>query len=220
MNAVTGHSQPGRFYKLSAAPINMRDHFLELIESEIERKKQGQKALIMAKMNSLVDPAIIEALYKASDAGVKVMLNIRGICCLRPGIPHVSKNIIATSIIGRYLEHSRIYYFYHGGEEKLFIASADWMPRNLDRRIELLVPIEDLACHAKLLNILKLRFKDTAKSRKLLGDGTYEKPKSKSRKSFSSQAELYAMACEAVEQAEKRKRTEFEPYKKDMQGDE
>jgi len=216
INAVTGHSQPGRFYKLAAAPIDMRDRFLELIEGEIARRKQGQKALIMAKMNSLVDPAIIKALYRASAAGVKIMLNIRGVCCLRPGVPHLSKHITATSIIGRYLEHSRVYYFYHGGEELLFISSADWMPRNLDRRIELLVPIQDPVSHAKLLRILKLYFKDTAKSRRLLDDGSYEKPRPTGKNAVSSQAKLYTMACDAVDAAEQMKRTEFQPYKKEI----
>jgi polyphosphate kinase len=211
-NAITGYSQPQDYLKVATAPINLRDRFLTLIEGEIERKKQGQKAVIKAKMNSLVDPALIEALYRASAAGVKVMLNIRGICCLRPGVARLSKNITATSIIDRYLEHARIFYFYHGGEEITYIASADWMPRNLDRRIELGVPVEDPACRRKLLAILNTYFKDNVKSRKLNGDGSYDPPAPPRYRRIASQERLYNQAREAVENAAAYRRTVFEAY--------
>ncbi|MCH5375744.1 MAG: polyphosphate kinase 1, partial [Planctomycetes bacterium] len=135
-NAITGYSQPQQYRKLAAAPFTLRDRLLELIDGEIARKKEGQKAHIMAQLNSLADPKIIDALYAASKAGVPVDLNVRGICCLKPGAPGLSENIRVVSILDRYLEHSRIIYFHHGGNELLLLSSADWMPRNLDRRIE------------------------------------------------------------------------------------
>ncbi len=172
-NTVTGYSQPQRFRQIEMAPIGLRDKLLEMIEAEIERKRHGQKAVIQAKLNALVDEQMIEALYAASQAGVKIRLNIRGICCLRPGVPGLSENITVTGVIDRFLEHSRVLYFYHGGDERLFISSADWMPRNLDRRVELLIPVEDAACRAKLMAILKVHFQDNVKARRLLPDGRY-----------------------------------------------
>ncbi|HEX4070888.1 MAG TPA: polyphosphate kinase 1, partial [Planctomycetaceae bacterium] len=127
-NAITGFSMPQRFRKIDAAPIGLRERIVEMIDAETERKNHGQKARIHAKLNSLVDPEIIEALYRASAAGVEIKLNIRGICCLRPGVTNLSKNIVVISIIDRFLEHSRILYFHHGGDRRLFISSADWMP--------------------------------------------------------------------------------------------
>src|SRR5258708_2162392 len=143
-NAITGYSQPQRYRKLEAAPTGLREKLLEMIEIETERQKHGQKARILAKLNSLVDTQIIDALYAASQAGVRIQLAVRGVCCLRPGVRNLSENISVVSIIDRFLEHSRIFYFYHGGDERVFISSADWMPRNLDRRVELLVPVEDI----------------------------------------------------------------------------
>lgn len=213
MNAITGYSQPRTLLKLAAAPFDLRDRILDLIEGEIERKKQGQKAQIMAKMNALVDPVIIRALYRASHAGVKIQLNVRGICCLRPGVKGLSRNITVTSIVDRYLEHSRIFYFLHGGEKKLFIASADWMPRNLDRRVELLIPVEDAACHAKLLNTLQACFKDNVKSRLILPDGTFRKPVRPRTNLFRCQDRLYTHLKDTCEKAGQLKRYELEPHK-------
>ena len=159
-NAITGFSMPQRFRKIDAAPIGLRERIVEMIDAETERKNHGQKARIYAKLNSLVDPEIIEALYRASAAGVEIKLNVRGICCLRPGVTNLSKNIVVVSIIDRFLEHSRILYFHHGGDRRLFISSADWMPRNLDRRVELLVPVEDPVLKDRLLLTLKTYFKD------------------------------------------------------------
>jgi polyphosphate kinase len=213
-NAITGYSQPQGLVKLEAAPTGLRLRFLELIESEIERKRQGQRALIMAKMNSLVDTEVIKALYRASRAGVKVLLNVRGICCLRPGLKGLSENITVVSIVDRFLEHSRIYYFYQGGEPKIFISSADWMSRNLDRRVELLVPIEDAASQKRVINILDTCFKDNVKGRKLLPNGQYEKPSPPpGKKGVRSQEILYQQAVAEVKQVEEASLTVFQPFR-------
>ena len=213
-NAVTGYSQPQPFLKLKAAPLGLRETFLELIDIEIERKRQGQKALIMAKMNSLVDAEITRALYRASKEGVKVLLNVRGICCLRPGVPGLSENISVISIVDRFLEHSRLYYFYHGGEDRMFISSADWMPRNLDRRVELMIPIQDPAARNRLVTILETYFRDNVKAHRLLPDGRYQRLSAPpGRKGFRSQEALYQEAAEIVKQLQKARRTVFEPYR-------
>ncbi len=212
-NSITGYSQPQKYQKLEAAPISLRDKILDLIHHETERKKQGQKARIVAKVNSLVDPQIIDALYEASEAGVKVKLNIRGICCLRPGVAKLSKNIEVVSIIDRFLEHARILYFYHGGDERVFISSADWMPRNLDRRVELLVPIEEENSRRKVIKILNTYFEDNAKARVLNGEGVYERiTPSKEKNLVRCQQVLYEETVAAVKQAEKAGRTVFEPH--------
>ncbi|MBP89448.1 MAG: polyphosphate kinase 1 [Planctomycetaceae bacterium] len=211
-NAITGYSQPKRYRKLAAAPTGLRDRLLEMIEAETKRKQQGQKAHIVAKVNSLVDPKIINALYAASQAGVTVKLNIRGICCLRPGVSGLSENIEAVSIIDRFLEHARIFYFYHGGDERVFISSADWMPRSLDRRVELLTPVEDIACQRRLIMILDTYFRDTRRARKLLPDGGYQAAQYEGE-GVSSQEVLYREACEAVKAAKQSHPTMFEPHR-------
>ncbi len=211
-NTITGYSQPQRFRKIEAAPIGLRDRVIQLIENETERKRQGQDAHIMAKMNSLVDPQVIEALYKASQAGVKVELNVRGICCLRPGVAGLSENITVVSIIDRFLEHSRIFYFHHGGDELVFIGSADWMQRNLDRRIELFVPVENPAASAKLIEVLKTCLNDNVKGRRLLADGGYERPGvTFGPTAARSQEILYRQAQEAQKRAERATGTVFVP---------
>jgi len=218
-NAVTGYSQPQPFLKLKAAPLGLRETFLELIDIEIERKRQGQKALIMAKMNSLVDAQIIRALYRASQEGIKVLLNVRGVCCLRPGVPGWSENISVVSIVDRFLEHSRVYYFYHGGENRLFISSADLMPRNLDRRVELMIPIQDPAARNRLVSILETYFRDNVKAHKLLPDGRYQRlSPPPGRKPFRSQEALYQDAEEIVKQLQKARRTVFEPHRPSVVG--
>lgn len=214
-NTVTGYSQPQRFRQIEMAPIGLRDKLLEMIEAEIERKRHGQKAVIQAKLNALVDEQMIEALYAASQAGVKIRLNIRGICCLRPGVPGLSENITVTGVIDRFLEHSRVLYFYHGGDERLFISSADWMPRNLDRRVELLIPVEDAACRAKLMAILKVHFQDNVKARRLLPDGRYEPVKQTSGgTAIRSQDALYHRASQAIKDADQAALTMFEPHRR------
>lgn len=213
-NAITGYSQPLTFRRIEAAPLGLRDKLLEMIRGETERKRHGQKATITAKFNSLSDPQIIEALYEASQEGVKIRLNIRGICCLRPGVPGLSENISVVSIIDRYLEHGRVLWFYHGGDNRVFISSADWMSRNLDRRVELLVPIDDPACRDRLISILEEYFLDTVKAHRLLPDGRYEPIKAVGRrKRHRSQESLYQQVTEAVNQAEQSRRTVFEPHR-------
>src|SRR6185503_8091149 len=160
------------YRKIEATPTGLRQRIVELIEAETHRRQQRQKAFIDAKINSLVDPEIINALYAASQAGVPIRLNIRGVCCLRPGVAGLSENISVISIVDRYLEHARIFHFHHGGDELVFISSADWMPRNLDRRIELLVPVEDPPLKSRLIDILETYFEDNVKARQLQPDGS------------------------------------------------
>lgn len=210
-NAITGYSQPLEFRKIEAAPLTLRDKLLELINGETSRKERGHKAHIVAKLNSLVDPQIIEALYKASQAGVSIKLNIRGICCLRPGVPGMSENISVISIVDRNLEHARIMYFYHGGDEQVFISSADWMPRNLDRRVELLVPVDDVACRQRLVSLLDTYFKDNVKATALQSDGTYV-PIS-GTPPFRCQSEHYRESCERFQAAREVERNIFVPHR-------
>ncbi|MEQ8786281.1 MAG: polyphosphate kinase 1 [Pirellulaceae bacterium] len=217
-NAVTGYSQPQQFRKIEAAPTGLRDRLLEMIQAETQWRKQGQRAAITAKMNSLVDAKIIDALYEASQAGVKIQLNVRGICCLRPGVKGMSENIRVTSIVDRFLEHARIFCFLHGGDERVFISSADWMPRNLDRRVELLVPIESTAARDRLKAILETHFSDTVKARELRSDGSYVNVKPKSRKrAVRSQQALYQETVDAVRGAKQQRRTVLEPHRSPRQ---
>lgn len=208
-NAICGYSQPQGFKKISIAPIGLRRRLLEMIHVERNRCEQGHEGHIMAKLNSLVDPGIIKALYEASQAGVKVQLNVRGICCLRPGVPGLSENIRVVSIVDRYLEHSRILYFHHGGDKRVFLSSADWMPRNLDRRVELLVPVEDRSCRDSVIAILKLCFEDTQKSRHLNNDGTWSRPTDRTKR---AQAEFQEQATVAARAATEARRTVFVPH--------
>ncbi len=212
-NAITGYSQPQKFRKIEMAPLGLRPKLLEMIEAETQRKRQGQNAAIIAKLNSLVDPPIIDALYEASKAGVKIKLNIRGICCLRPGVKGLSENISVVSIVDRFLEHGRMFYFYHGGDERVFISSADWMPRNLDRRVELLVPIEDKACRSRLTSILETYFDDNVKARKLQPDGSYSRVKPGKSAPRRAQEVLFQETCEIGRLAESSRRTVFEPHR-------
>ena len=212
MNAITGYSLPQRYRKIEAAPIGLRDRLIEMIQVEIERKRHGQEAAITAKLNSLADPEMIDALYEASQAGVQVRLNIRGICCLRPGVPGLSENIRVVSIIDRFLEHSRILHFHRGGDDRVFISSADWMHRNLDRRIELLVPVEDPILRNRLLEILETYFADTAKAREILPDGGYKRVSGPRRKKrIRSQEEFYKQICGILTKQKTARRTTFEP---------
>jgi polyphosphate kinase len=213
-NAITGYSQPVRYRKLEAAPHGILPRLLELIETETEAAKQGHPARIIAKCNALVHQAIIDALYRASQAGVKIFLNIRGICCLRPVVPGLSENITVTSLVDRYLEHSRIFYFHHHGDPLVFISSADWMPRNLDRRVELLIPVEDQACKERLISILDTFTGDNVKSRRLLPDGRYERvTPGKREPKVRAQVTFQERAIEASKQAEKSLYTVFEPQR-------
>jgi len=154
-NVLTGYSEPPRWKKLVTAPLDLRNFFLEKIEIEKKNAQSGAKSKIIAKMNSLVDTKIIEALYEASNAGVEIKLIVRGMASIRPGVKGLSENISVISIVDRFLEHSRIFYFYNSGDEDLYVASADWMERNFDRRIEILFPIEDIDVKNEILSILK-----------------------------------------------------------------
>ncbi|MFQ5733207.1 MAG: polyphosphate kinase 1 [Planctomycetaceae bacterium] len=214
-NAITGYSQPQRYQKLEAAPLGLRQRLLELIDVETERKRQGQPAAITAKLNSLVDPDVIDALYRASQAGVEIRLNVRGICCLRPGVEGLSENISVVSVVDRFLEHGRILRFHHGGLDLLYISSADWMPRNLDKRIELLVPVEDEACRERLKAILAAPFRDNVKGRAIRADGGFDAPQPPEDQSlrYRSQQRLHEAACEEVKHAEQSRSTMFVPHR-------
>lgn len=210
-NAVNGYSQVQHFRRIRMAPIGLRDALLVRIQSEAERTRHGQKGRIVLKMNSLADPAIIDALYEASQAGVKIDLIVRGICRLRPGVPGLSDNITVISIIDRFLEHSRIYYFRRGGDQRVLIASADCMPRNLDRRLELLVPVDDEAGRRRLIDILDTCLRDKRKGRRLLADGGYDKPASAD--ATSSQETLYRAAGRLSTDARPPETLVFEPHR-------
>ena len=212
-SAVTGYTLPRPLRHLAAAPINLRERLAEMIEAEIEFKRQKQEALITAKINSLVDPEMIELLYKASQAGVKVRLNIRGICCLRHGVPGLSDNIEVVSVVDRILEHARVFHFRHGGDNHVLISSADWMGRNLDRRVELLIPVRDRASRTRLIEIMKCYFRDPIKSRRLKKTGKYIRQKSTGQTRLPAQQWLYERTCKQVEQAERLKQTVFEPHR-------
>lgn len=200
-NMLSGYSEPKKWNKLIVAPIWMKDRFLKLIEREAEHAKKGMPAYIVAKMNSLCDPVIMEALYYASSCGVQIHLLVRGICCLKVGIPGVSENIHVRSIVGDFLEHSRIFYFHNGGSEEIYMGSADWMPRNLDRRVEIVFPVEDEAIKKELVHVLTLEFKDNVKAHLLKNDGTYEKQDKRGKTLVNSQMEF---CREATERAQKK----------------
>ncbi len=175
-NFLTGYAQIDKYRKLLVSPVTMRSGILDRISREIVRQRDFGDGHLAFKMNALVDPQCIQSLYRASQAGVKIELQVRGICCLRPGIPGVSDNITVSAIVGRFLEHARIYYFFNGGNEEVFVGSADLMPRNLDRRVEILFPVEEPGIKKALLStILKIQFSDTVKGRLLKSDGTYER---------------------------------------------
>jgi polyphosphate kinase len=193
-NFLTGYSRQRAYRKLLVAPVNMRERFLQLISREIEHQKQGHPSYIIAKMNSLVDPEIISALYEASQVGVGIDLIIRGMCCLRPGVTGLSDHIRAISVIGRFLEHSRIFYFANGGKEEVYIGSADWMPRNLDTRVEVVTPVEEPHLVHELKQILDIILADNRQAWDLKSDGTYVQrspkegePELSSQKHFMSQ---------------------------------
>lgn len=174
-NMLSGYSEPAFWNKLIVAPIWLRDRFIEMIHREKEIAAKGKKAFIKAKMNSLCDPGIICALYEAASAGVKIELVVRGICCLKVGIPGISNNIKVRSIVGDFLEHSRIFYFHNNGLEEVYMGSADWMPRNLDKRVEILFPVEDSTLKEEVIHILDIQLKDNMKARELQPDGTYHR---------------------------------------------
>jgi polyphosphate kinase len=173
-NYLTGYSSKKEYQKLIVAPINLRSRMEALIRREIEVHEKSGNGHLVFKVNSMVDKKMIQLLYKASQAGVKIDLFVRGICCLRPGIPEISENIQVTSIVGRFLEHSRIYYFRNDGNEEIYLGSADLMPRNIDRRVEVLFPVQDQQMIKHIYdNVLSYYYKDNTKARKMLPDGSY-----------------------------------------------
>jgi len=211
-STLTGYSDPPKLKKLTMAPTGLRARFLKLINRERRRAEAGQPAQIVAKMNALIDKQMIEAFYAASTAGVRIRLNVRGICALRPGVPGVSDNIEVYSIVDRFLEHSRIYYFLNGGDEEVYLASADMMTRNLDRRVELMFPIEDKNQKALVLHTLRSMFRDTVKRRQLTADGTYVPiPPAPGEEPFRVQYVLMEEAQRRAAQAREREGTTFTP---------
>lgn len=199
-NILTGYSEIPQWRKLSIAPLQLRERILELIDREAKRSTPERPGRIIAKMNALVDVETIEALYRASQAGVRVDLIVRGICCLRPGVPGVSENIRVRSIIGRYLEHSRIFYFENGGQPEVFLSSADWMPRNFDGRVETMFPVEDPALKQRVIDeILGLALQDNVQARELQPDGRYRRlTPQEGEEPINSQEELMRRAHQRV----------------------
>jgi polyphosphate kinase len=195
-NMLTGYTRPRRFRHLLVAPSSLRDGFRERIRREVEHARRGRPARIIAKMNSLVDRALIEELYAASRAGVTVDLIIRGICCLRPGMPGVSDRIRVISIVDRYLEHARVFHFQNGDAPEYWLASADWMPRNLDHRVEIAFPVLDPRLQAQIQEVLELQLSDTAKAREILLDGTSVRVRAAGVLPLRSQERLYALVGE------------------------
>lgn len=197
-NMLSGYSEPLSWNELILAPYWLRDKFLHLIAREKKHAQQGREARIVAKMNSLCDPGIIEALYEASAAGVKIDLIVRGICCLKVGIPGVSENITVRSIVGNFLEHSRIFYFWNDENTEVYMGSADWMPRNLDRRVEIIFPVLEEEMKEKALHILEVELADNVKARVMQADGTYEKLDKRGKVLVNSQERFCQEAKDAV----------------------
>ena len=199
-NMLSGYSEPLSWNKLSLAPLWLKEKFLRLIGREAEHARAGERGRIVAKMNSLCDRDVIAALYEASAAGVKIELIVRGICCLKVGIPGVSENISVRSLVGTFLEHSRIFYFENAGKSEVYCGSADWMPRNLERRVEILFPVEDPKLKEKLIHILDVQLADTMKAQILLPDGSYEKVDRRGKEAVTAQEVFCQEAIEAAKE--------------------
>lgn len=204
-NMLSGYSEPLSWNRLVVAPIWLRKKFLKLIDRETKNAREGKEAKIIAKMNALCDKEIIAALYEASAAGVRIDLIVRGICCLKVGIPGVSENIRVRSIVGNFLEHSRIFYFYNDGIPEIYMGSADWMPRNLDRRVEIIFPVENEAIQKKVLHILEVELMDNTKAHILNNQGQYEKIDKRGKTLVNSQEQF-------VREARVKKTREYNIY--------
>lgn len=215
-NLVTGYSTLQTMKQLGMAPVTLKSKILSMIQREIERSDPEHPGLIMAKMNALTHEEVIEALYKASQAGVKVLLNIRGVCMLVPGVKGLSENIKVVSIVDRYLEHSRIFYFQNGGDDEIYLSSADWMPRNLDRRIELMFPILDEKVFEEVKEILDVYFEDNENALALSENGTWsEIPVKNDEPLLRAQEVLYKKYKRRSESSVKTPKIEFEVRRKD-----
>lgn len=201
-NMLSGYSEPLGWNKLSVAPLWLKDKFLYLIDREKRNASSGREGHIIAKVNSLCDKDIIEALYEAGAAGVKIELIVRGICCLKTGLPGIGRNITVRSIVGNFLEHSRIFYFANDGKPEFYCASADWMPRNLERRVEIMFPVEEPSLREKLMHILTTQLKDTVKASILTAEGTYEKVDRRGKELINSQQTFCREAVEAARVSE------------------
>ena len=210
-NTITGYSEPPAFSRLVMAPLGLREKILSAIRREADWARSGQVSGISAKMNSLVDPTIIEVLCEAAGAGVPIRLNVRGICCLRPGIPKQSESIKVVSIVDRYLEHSRAFVFRNGGNAEVFLSSADWMPRNLDRRVELMFPVVQEAHKNRVIEALEAAFSDNQKARVLKSDGSYERPGPGRSETLRAQEFLYRQATEEHDRIRAVTPVRFEP---------
>jgi polyphosphate kinase len=210
-NTITGYSEPRSFSRLVMAPLGLRERVLSLIRREADWARSGQVSGILAKMNSLVDPLIVEELCAAAAAGVSIRLNVRGICCLRPGVPKQSENIKVVSIVDRYLEHSRAFAFRNGGNTEVYLSSADWMPRNLDRRVELMFPVILEDHKARVIEALEAAFSDNQKARVLKPDGTYERVGAGRSEPVRAQELLYRRAAEDRERIRAVTPVRFEP---------
>lgn len=220
-HTLTGYSTVPRLSKIFVAPINLRESIARLIQKEIHNAESGKKAWIRIKLNSIVDPDMILLLYRASSAGVKIDLSVRGICCLKPGIKGVSENIRVESIVGRFLEHSRIYYFENGGEPRIYLASADLMPRNLNRRVETFFPVEAADLKAKVTTILDAVFRDNHNARRMILDGSYvRRQPGKNEPRFSSQRHFREEVIKEFEQKERardaKRKSVFQPMTNPM----
>ena len=197
-NMLSGYSEPPTWNKLSLAPLWLRGKFVKMIRRETQHARAGRAAHIMAKMNSLCDKEIIANLYEASCAGVKVELVVRGICCLKAGVPGLSENICVHSIVGNFLEHARIFYFENDGSPEVYMGSADWMPRNLDKRVEILFPVEDTELKERVVHILKVQLEDNVKAHILQPDGSYEKIDKRGKTLVMAQQQFCLEAVEAA----------------------
>lgn len=186
-NTLSGYSEPPKLHKITMAPTQLRDRFIYMIRREAEYAREGQKAQIICKMNSLCDFEVMQELYKASMEGVKIELIVRGICCLIPGIEGVSENITVRSIVGKYLEHSRIFYFYNNGKENLYLSSADWMPRNLNRRVELLFPLEAEHIKTRVMGMIDVLLRDVVKAKIKDADKNYNRIDRRGKEVINSQ---------------------------------